>query len=525
MSQTDMDDKKKRYQTMRNASISGSQAEVVHRYGAAVKEHIVAYSGVDQETGQTMQKSLKSVFEEKISGKQPYQSIKAQAGYAAEIETVAKENAEQIIAGDPVRSSRTDDISKNLKSSSGQSVGGVNNQLYDIISIAEDGSYIEGSARQLKYVGKNASECCDRLLLKKFDKYRDAKASIEIPKDFYDDVKGELDRRAERLNDQIKSANERGKEDLVQKHRSSLEQVTKTKENLRCGKLTSEEAIEARLHPRLTTAKNIAEASNRAGIEAAKTGAVIGGGMSFIRNSVAVLKGDESPEEAALAVAGDTASATVLSYITGFVGSAIKGGMQNAKSSYLNVLSDTALPAMIATTLLETGKTLCRFADGQIDGIQCLAELGEKGSGIVASTAGATVGQLLIPIPVLGGLIGSMCGYALSSMYYQTLMSTLNEAKMAHEERIRVEKECREAISAIREYRAEMELVIRNYFTDHVFAFNNAFAKMQTSFQTGNIDLIIEGANCITETLEGEVLFRNIDELDALMKSDRPILI
>ena len=96
---------------------------------------------------------------------------------------------------------------------------------------------------------------------------------------------------------------------------------------------------------------------------------------------------------------------------------------------------------------------------------------------------------------------------------------------MAHEERIRVEKECREAISAIREYRAEMELVIRNYFTDHVFAFNNAFAKMQTSFQTGNIDLIIEGANCITETLEGEVLFRNIDELDALMKSDRPILI
>lgn len=510
-------DEKERQRTAENVGIAGAQAEVVQRYGAAVKEHLVAYIGEDRETGQQLKKSLKSISQEKISPKQPYQSVKAQAGYAAEVKTVAKENAEKIIFGDKTRVSRTDDLPKDLRAADGQSVGGVNNQLYDLISVGEDGSYIEGSARQLKYVGKDAGECCDRLMQKKFDKYRDADASIEIPKDFYDEVKSELDGRIAKLDEQIRNNEGAGKTELAQRQRKQLDQLKKTRDNLKKGKLTSDEAIEARLHPKLSTAKDVAQVSHRAGLEAAKTGAIIGGGMSFIRNSVAVLKGDERPEDAVLAVAGDTVSAAGLSYATGFMGSAIKGGMQNAESIYLRDISNTALPAMIATSILEIGKTLYRFADGQIDGVQCLNELGEKGSGIVASTAGATVGQILIPIPIIGGLIGSMCGYALSSMYYNTLTSALNEAKMAHEERLRVEAECDAAITAIREYRLQMELAIRNYFTDYIRVFNSAFSKMQEAFNTGNVDLLIEGANNITETLGGEVLFRTADELDALM--------
>ena len=527
MSKTDksVDKKKERQRTIQNVGVAGAQVETVQRYGSAVKEHFVAYTGSNRETGQLLKKGLESISKEKISDNQPYQSIKAQAGYAAEVKTVARDNAEKIIAGDKARVSRTDDLSKDMVSSNGQSVGGVNNQLYDIISVGEDGSYIEGTARQLKYVGKNASECCDRILQKKFDKYRDVDASIEVPKDFYDGVKTELDKKAANLNDQIRRAEERGNRELAQKQRAQLEQVEKTRENLKRGKLTSDEAIEARLHPKISTAKDIAQVSHRAGLDAAKTGALIGGGMSFIRNSVAVLKGDETPKDAALAIAGDTASAAGLSYATGFIGSAIQGGMKNAESIYLREISNTALPVMIATSILETGKTLYRFADGQIDGVQCLNELGEKGSGIVASTAGTVVGQVLIPIPMLGGLIGSMCGYALSSMYYNTLTSVLNESKAAHEERVVIEMECEEAIAAIREYRLEMEIAIRNYFTENIRTFDIAFSKMQEAFDTGSVDLLVEGANSITEALGGEVLFHTAGELDALMASQEVITI
>lgn len=511
--------------TAQNIGVAGAQAEIVQRYGSAIKEQFVAYTGIDRETGQALKKGLKSISKEKISEVNQYQSIKAQAGYAAEVKTVARDNTDKIIAGDRSRVSRTDDISQDLTSSSGQSVGGVNNELYDIIAISENGAYIEGTTRQLKYVGKNAGECCDRLLQKKFDKYRDADATIEVPKDFYDGVNEELNKRINTLKDQIRQAEEKGKVELAQRRNAQLERVEKTKNNLKKGRLTSNEAIEARLHPELSTLKDVTRISHRAGLDATKTGAVIGGGMSFIYNSVAVLKGDKPPEDAVLAVTGDTASAACLSYATGFIGSAIKGGMQNAESIYLRELSTTALPSMVAITVLEVSRTLYRFADGQIDGLQCLNELGEKGTGIVASTAGATVGQILIPVPILGGLVGSMCGYALSSMYYNTLTSALNEAKMMHEERLRVEKECTTAIIAIRQYRLEIELAIRNYFKGYITAFDSAFSQMQQAFNTGDVDLLVEGANSITEKLGEEVLFRTTDELDMLMSDEEIIII
>lgn len=515
----DADKKKRRQRTAENIGLAGGQGDIVQRYGSGVKEHLYSYDG------EGMAKTLKSISKEKISKTQPYQSKKAQAGFSAEAKTVARENAEKAIAGEKSRAIRTDDAAKELTSASGQTVGGVNNQLYDVIEINPDGSYIEGSARQLKYVGKDAKSCYDKLMTSKYDKYREADATIEIPKDFYDGVQETLDENIRKTQRQLDRAVSDGKADLADRHRARLEKLTKTRDNLKQGALTSDEAIFARMHPKLSVAADVAKVSHRAGVESAKLGTAIGGGMSFIRNSVSVIKGDKEPADAVLAIAGDTVSAATLSYATGFVGSAIKGGMQNAESTYLQALSKTAVPAMIATTILETGKTLYRFADGQIDGVECLNELGEKGAGIVASTAGATIGQILIPIPIVGGLIGSMCGYALTSMYYNTLTSALNEAKVAHEESLRIEAECGEAIQAIREYRFEMELAIRNYFKESISAFNNAFSQMHEAFRTKNVDLLIEGANSITETLGKEALLHTTAELDALMSSEGKIIL
>lgn len=511
--------------TVENVGIAGAQAEAVQRYGSAMKEHFVAYTGEDRESGEALAKGLKSIYKSKLNPEYKEQNIKQQAGFSAEVKTVARENAEKIISGDKApKSTRTDDIAKQSDGRGG-TVGGKNDQLRDIVEVDQNGICIEGSGRQLKFVGGDSDGCYNKLLGAKMDKYREADVPIEIPSDFYDDVKAKLAKRAEDLQRQIDNAEQWGKLELADKHRAQLAKVEKTSQNLRKGKLTNQEAIEARLHPKISTTKDITRLSHHAGVETAKTGAIIGGGMSLIRNSVSVIKGDKNPGDAALAVAGDTVSAAGLSYATGFMGSAIKGGMQNAESIYLRGLSNTALPAMIATTVLEAGKTLCRFADGQIDGLQCLNELGERGSGVVASTVGAMVGQILVPVPVVGGLIGSMCGYALSSSYYNTLTSALNDAKVAYEERIQVEAECNAAITAIREYRFEIELVIRNYFSDHIRAFDNAFSQMQEAFNTGNVDLLVEGANGITETLGGQVLFHTADELDALMASNNAIII
>jgi len=160
--------------------------------------------------------------------------------------------------------------------------------------------------------------------------------------------------------------------------------------------------------------------------------------------------------------------------------------------------------------------------------------LGEKGTGLISSAlfsgigaAGAVsvfgksavIGQLIIPIPVIGGLIGGMLGYALSSACYGQLMSALKDAKMARERRIQIEAECEQAIRMIQEYRAEIETAVSEYLSDHIITFHAAFDEMEKALNIGDIDSFIAGANSITGKLGGKPQFENMSGFETLMKS------
>ena len=281
--------------------------------------------------------------------------------------------------------------------------------------------------------------------------------------------------------------------------------------------------MEARLHPELSTAKDIGKLSLRAGGQQALYGAAIGGGISIIQNCVALIKGEKNSKEAALAVAGDTTKAAAISFVTGFSGSAIKGAMHNAKNTTLRALSKSNLAGTLVTTTVETGKTLKKYINGEISGLDCLEELGEKGTGQVSAAMFAVIGQAAIPIPVVGGLIGSMVGYALSTAFYKEVVNTLKTEKFAKEERIRIEKECKEAILLIQQYRSEMNAVINNYLLDYSTTFNGAFDQMLVSLNINDIDGFIGGANTITEKLNGNVSFRSFQEFETnVMNNSEP---
>ena len=419
MNDCDSQKRKDRSDSITNAGIAGANAETVQRYGSAAKEHIVSYSGIDHESGQRLAKGLKDISKSKVNPDYRDTNIKQQTGFSAEVKTTARESAEKILDGKKTRSVRTDDMMKQ-SDGRGRTVGGKNEQLYDVAEVDSSGAYIEGSARQLKYVGGNPKDCADKLLSRSYDKYRNADVPIEVPSDFYDDVQRELSSKCDKLKEQIGKAEKSGNTELANKYRERLNNTEKTKQNLVKGKLTNEEAIEARLHPVLSTAKDVVKLSHRAGVEGAKVGAAIGGGISAIQNTVSVIKGDKTPQDALADVTVDTAKATVTSYATNFVGTAVKGAMQNASSTYINALSKTNLPATIVVSVLEVGKTLSRFGSSQIDGVQCLTELGEKGVGMIASSAGAAVGQVLIPIPVVGGLVGGILISTAVGIKYKT---------------------------------------------------------------------------------------------------------
>lgn len=518
-----MTEEEKKDKTLLNVGTANSQPETVQRFGAAVKEHIVAYKGVDNENGIKLSKGLKDISKYNLNPNDKARNIKQQAGYAAEIKTQALENENKILKKETrTRITRTDDMAKQ-PDGKGRTIGGINEQLYDIAEVDSNGIYVEGSGRQLKFVGEDEKSCTDKLLSKKYDKYRDADVTLEVPSDFYDGVSQRLTEKSEKLKRQIDNAEQKGNYELAEKHRTQLENVEKTKAKLRKGKLTKNEAIQARTHPMLSTAKDIHNISNRAGFEGAKNSAAICGGISAVQNFVSVVKGDKSADEAVLDTALDTGKAAAMGYATNYIGSALTGIMKNAPSKTLQAITKSNLPSVVAVSVLEVGKTLAKYGKGEIDGVQCLNELGEKGTGMLASSAGAAIGQAIIPIPVVGALVGSMVGYAMSTAYYNSIVSVLNEAKIAHEERIKIETECEASIAAMKEYRLQIELLVNNYMREYITVFSGALSDMEKAYYEGNADDFIKDSNKITEQLGGTATFNSKQEFDRLMNSTEAI--
>lgn len=505
-----MADKNKKIKTLENAALEGAATEVVQRYGSAAKEHFVVYTGKDNETGEQLKRGLKDIAKSKVNQDYKEANLKQQAGFAAEQKYTARQNAESIINKEKTRVHNTD-----VKGS------GDYDQLFDHIITDENGIVI--SQEQMKFVGSNPKACLDKLASKKFQKYFDADATITIPSDYYDGIIEEANKSINSFEKQLKHAKETGNKELEKSLEEKIEKYKKIKESLKDSGVSNSEAMEARLHPKLSTAKDVVKVAHRAGVEQAAYGAAIGGGISFIKNTVAVIKGDKTPEEAGASFLKDTGLAAGTSYATAFSGTVLKGAMQNSESKMIQAVSKTNFAATVVTSILEVSKTMTSFIRGDIDGIQCLEELGEKGTSQLGAAMFAAAGQTLIPIPVVGGMIGSVVGYALTSACYGELLSALKDAKLAHEERLKIEKYCEEAIKMIIEYREQMNETVNKYLTDIRDTFDETIMLADKSIWQNDIDTFIDAANKMSIKMGRKPQFNNFKEFDSLMVSEEMI--
>ena len=142
---------------------------------------------------------------------------------------------------------------------------------------------------------------------------------------------------------------------------------------------------------------------------------------------------------------------------------------------------------------------------------------------MTASALFAGIGQVAIPIPVVGALAGSMIGYALSSVSYNILKTSLAEAKLARAERIRIERECNEAIAMLRQYRKELEITVQKYLREQNAFFEQAFNAIKTACDTGDIDGYIAGTNRISEHFGKKPFYSDMAEFEQIMEDKSPL--
>ncbi len=504
--------KKQKYSNITDATILGSTSEESTLYASANREHL---SVLDK---------LEEISKRKINPKYINQNIHQQAGYSAEIKEQAHVNAHNILAKKGERVWQYDDLSSRQKAQVKKlfvnyATPSKNHELVDYISVDEKGNVIPGTAVQSKFVGRNGEECFKKLLSKDYEKYFENGAKMNVPKDYYRDIQKAADAKIESLESQIAKQKGLGDFQKPAKLEEKLQKCKTIKAHTRPASTTKAEAIEARLNPNLSTAKDVASVSHQAGMNAAQTGALIGGGVSAITNIYECIANGKDPMKALKHTLVATAKGGALSYGSAFASSSLGGLMQSSANRIIQSLGKGSAPAMIVGACVANATVLTRYFSGKIDKTELLKQLEKANTTLVSSGAMAVVGQVLIPIPVVGGFVGAI----LSETFFNAFLKAREEAKLARQRRIEIEKECREIIKHLEAYQNQFKEVFERYFHETTKFFNQSFDELWRASYTGDADLGIGVNNKIQERLGQKPLFNNKQECWELITSNKEI--
>ena len=186
-------ERKEKKEVLKKAAVEGAAVETIQRYGAAAKEYFVAFEGVDNETGKVYKRSLKSISKSKVNPEFENQNLKQQSGFSAEVLDVADQNAENIINKNPNRKTRTDDIPATKDPSTGNPIGGTNDELFDVIKIEKVSPLILALARDARAVtwfdknGNQIDQSIDGVSKEFGDNVKDAIKAWQKDREFYFD--------------------------------------------------------------------------------------------------------------------------------------------------------------------------------------------------------------------------------------------------------------------------------------------------------------------------------------------------
>ncbi|WP_187834276.1 hypothetical protein [Helicobacter pylori] len=498
-------EKKQKYSNITDATIMGSTSEESALYASANREHL---SVLDK---------LEEISKRKINPNYINQNINQQAGYSAEIKEQTHVNAHNILAGKRERIVQYDDLSSQQKAQvkklfPNYATPSKNHELVDYISVDEKGNVIPNTAMQSKFVGKNGEECFKKLLSKDYEKYFENGAKMKIARNHYGDFQRAVNTRIKSLESYIAKQKGLGNFQKVTSLEEKLQKCKTIKANTRSASATKAEAIEARLNPNLSTAKDVTRVSHQAGMNAAQTGALIGGGVSLITNVYECIANGKDPMKAIKHTAIATLKGGALSYCSAFASSSFGGLMQSSANKIIQILGKGSAPAMIVGACVANATVLTRYFSGKFDGTELCKQLVKANTTLVSSGAMAVAGQALIPIPVVGALVGGFVGAVLSETCFNALLKAREEAKLARQRRIEIERECREIIKHLEAYQNQFKEVFEKYFHETTKFFNQSFNELERALYAGDADLAIAVNNKSREWLGQKALFDNSKE-------------
>ncbi|HAL85914.1 MAG TPA: hypothetical protein DCM31_02940, partial [Deferribacteraceae bacterium] len=241
-----MSNKRKEEKILDNTLNSLANTEVVERYGSANAEFIKGYTGVNNETGQKLQKGLKDISKSNVHKDYQEQNLRQQAGYSAEVAKTSRDNAENIINKSSKRTERTEDVE----------VYSQNDPVTDLVE-TQNGKVVAGSKSQMKF-SKDPKKVVDNIAKESktgkndWSRYRE-NDFLDLPSDQVDIAKKHCEDQISKLEKQVAKLDEQGNAKIAAQKRKEIENYKSLKEKIRDSGITTDEAMSYRKSPLWTT--------------------------------------------------------------------------------------------------------------------------------------------------------------------------------------------------------------------------------------------------------------------------------
>ena len=529
------DKQKEKRKQLKSIAIGAAQDQQVQKHGEAVSQILQAYKGKRYDSaGHDLGHKGRSL--KKIStyskGNNPdleQRVIKSQAGFSGELIKEARDNKTAILNGETTRTRTTDGL------------GQTNHTQYDHVKVDMDGNVITGSGSQMKIYGLDKMgrpKVIENLVKKRdWDRYD---LPIDIPAEQHGPAVKYAKEQAEKCREQAKKLLEIGKIEEAAKKNELAVRYDEAGERVRKSNVTTKEAVAARLNPKTFTAKEVLKDSHNAGIEGAKGTMLFSAIFSSAQNTYGVMTGDADVEEAAKTVIKDVVNSGIISYGNAAMGTTIKACMHSSGSIAIRKLGTGNLPTVIATGVYESSRSVIRYARGEINELELIQELGEKGTGIVAGgfgmavggIAGGAIGSVFGTVALPGGgtvagaavgasigvTVGGMLAYIVSDILYIGAVEALKEADIAAERRAILEVFAQQAIDENMKYQKALLQYASEQYQRREDAITAELKNINNSIYNNNIDAFITSMNQIGTIFGIKMQFDSFEEIDVFMQ-------
>lgn len=272
--------------------------------------------------------------------------------------------------------------------------------------------------------------------------------------------------------------------------------------------------------------------AHQSGLEAGNIGGAIAGGISGVAGLVRLARGEAEPGEIMAQVAIDAAKGYAASYASAAISKASThairegftrmGGVKLGEAASASFVKSNAHVAL-AAGIVQSGKSLARYMNGEIDDAELLSEISHTAmTGASAFYYGA-LGQLVIPVPVLGAFIGSTVGYFVGNMLHQSGLISLGETaavKIARERKERIEAMCLTAIPLMRAHRLELDQLVQEHFAGRRKQLCGAFDGLESALVDWDGGGFLASLEQVNQVFATALPFKNQEEFDAMMLDD-----